>query len=61
MAKEKTKTAKLRRPYYQLSDSVIGFKSATVGTDAKLKALAKKMSEVQDQIYKHLQANYIWD
>lgn len=61
MAKEKTKISKLRNPYYELSDAVYGFKTATVGTDAKLKALAKKMSDLQDEIHKHLNANYIWD
>jgi hypothetical protein len=59
--KTKTKTGKLRKPYYELSDAVNGFKSATVGTDAKLKGLAKKMSDLQDDIYRHLQSNYIWD
>lgn len=33
MPKEKTKTGKLRKPYYELSDAVIGFKSATFETD----------------------------
>jgi organic hydroperoxide reductase OsmC/OhrA len=61
MAKAKTKTEKLRKPYYELSDAVSGFKSATVGTDAKLKGLAKKMSDLQDQIFRHLQSHYIWD
>lgn len=59
--KEKTRTSKLRKPYYELSDAVIGFKEATVGTDRKLKALAKKMSDLQDEIHKHLESNYIWD
>jgi hypothetical protein len=61
MAKLKTKTGKLRRPYYELSDAVYGFKTATVGTDVKLKGLAKKMADLQNQIFKHLQSNYIWD
>lgn len=61
MAKEKTKTAKLRKPYYELSDAVSGFKTATIGTDAKLKGLAKKITDLQDQIFRHLQSNYIWD
>jgi uncharacterized protein YdcH (DUF465 family) len=57
--KEKVKTAKLRKPYYELSDAIYGFESAAA--DAKLKALAKKMIELQNDIYKHLQANYLWD
>lgn len=61
MAKEKVKTSKLRKPYYELSDAVGGFKIATIGTDAKLKGLAKKMADLQDQIHKHLQSNYVWD
>jgi len=61
MTKEKVKTGKLRKPYYELSDAVGGFKSATVGTDAKLKGLAKKMDNLQTEIYRHLQSNYIWD
>lgn len=61
ISKAKTKTGKLRKPYYELSDAVSGFKTATVGTDAKLKGLAKKMADLQDQVYKHLQSNYIWD
>lgn len=61
MAKQKKETGKLRKPYYELSDAVNGFKSAVVGTDVKLKELAKKMSDLENQIYKHLQANYIWD
>jgi len=61
MSKEKTKTGKLRKPYYELSDAVYGFKDATVGTDARLKMLARKMSELQDEIRKHLNAHYIWD
>ena len=59
--KAKTKTRKLRSPYYELSDAIYSFKSKTVGTDAKLKRLAKKMSDLQDEIYRHLQSNYIWD
>lgn len=60
--KEKVKTAKLRKPYYELSDAIYSFESsAAAGTDAKLKALAKKMIELQNDIHKHLQANYIWD
>jgi uncharacterized protein YdcH (DUF465 family) len=58
--KEKVKTAKLRKPYYELSDAIYGFESSA-GADAKLKALAKKMIELQNDIHKHLQANYIWD
>lgn len=61
MAKEKTRTAKFRKPYYELSDAVNGFKSATGVTDPKLKELAKKLSSISDQIYKHLESNYIWD
>lgn len=61
MPKEKRKTGNLRKPYYELSDAVYGFKSATVETDAKLKMLARKMGELQDEIYRHLQSNYIWD
>ena len=61
MAKEKVKTSKLRKPYYELSDAVGGFKTAIVGTDMKLKGLAKKMADLEDQIYRHLQSNYIWD
>ena len=59
--KKKVKTSKLRKPYYQLSDAIWGFKSATVGTDVKLKDLAKKLSDLNDKIYKHLESNYIWD
>jgi hypothetical protein len=59
--KKKVKTGKLRTPYYELSDAVSGFKSATIGTDVKLKDLAKKLSDLQSKIYKHLENNYIWD
>ena len=61
MAILKKKTSKLRKPYYQLADSINIFKLATVGTDSKLKELAKKLQDAQDKIYKHLEANYIWD
>lgn len=61
MPKEKTKTSKLRKPYYELSDAINGFKTATGGTDAKLKALSKKMSDLQNEINWYLQSNYIWD
>lgn len=61
MAKEKVKTSKLRQPYYELSDAVVRFKSATVETDMKLKSLTKKMDDLQNQIYRHLESNYIWD
>jgi len=61
MVKEKVKTGKLRKPYYELSDAVNGFKTATVGTDMKLKGLVRKMEDLQNQIYRHLQSNYIWD
>lgn len=60
MAKEKAKTAKYRKPYYELSDAIIGFKTAA-NTDERLKQLAKKLADVQAQIHKHLQSNYIWD
>ena len=33
MAIVKKKTSKLRKPYYELADSINSFKSATVGTD----------------------------
>ena len=60
--KEKVKTAKLRKPYYELSDAIYGFESsASAGTDVKLKSLTQKMIELQNDIHKHLQANYIWD
>jgi uncharacterized protein YdcH (DUF465 family) len=60
--KEKVKTARFRKPYYELSDAIYGFESATAaGTDVKLKSLAKKMIELQNDIQKHLEANYIWD
>jgi hypothetical protein len=59
--KKKVKTSKLRTPYYELSDAIIGFKSATIGTDVKLKDLAKKLSDLQSKIHKHLESNYIWD
>jgi uncharacterized coiled-coil protein SlyX len=61
MSKEKTKIEKLRKPYYELSDAVYSFKSETDGTDAKLESLAKKMSDLKNDIYQHLQENYIWD
>ncbi|MSQ79833.1 MAG: hypothetical protein EXR21_09210 [Flavobacteriaceae bacterium] len=61
MAKEKTKTGKLRKPYYELSDAVWGFKDVVVGTDARLKGLAKKMADLQHEIYRHLESHYIWD
>lgn len=61
MPKEKVKTSKLRKPFYELSDSAYAFKTATIGTDEKLKDMAKKIVELQDKIYKHLVSNYIWD
>jgi hypothetical protein len=59
--KVKKKTSKIRRPYYDLVDSIGGFETATIGTDVKLRALVKKMRDLDMQIYKHLNANYIWD
>ncbi|GIV43889.1 MAG: hypothetical protein KatS3mg035_1012 [Bacteroidia bacterium] len=61
MTKEKRKTRKLREPYYELSDAIIGFKTATEEFDPKLKELAKKMIDLQNEIFRHLQSNYIWD
>jgi hypothetical protein len=61
MTKKKIKTSKLRKPYYELSDAIGGFKTAIVGTDIKLKGLSKKMDDLQNQIYRHLESNYIWD
>jgi hypothetical protein len=29
--------------------------------DIKLKDLAKKMFDLKEKIYKHLESNYIWD
>ena len=61
MAKEKVKTARFRKPYYELSDAIYSFESEAAGTDVKLKSLTQKMIELQNDIHNHLQANYIWD
>ena len=54
-------TLRLGVVHYELADSINIFKLAIVGTDLKLKELAKKLQDAQDKIHKHLQANYIWD
>lgn len=59
--KQKIKTTKLRSPYYELSDAANRLKSSVPSADAKLKALAQKAKDLSDSIYKHLEANYIWD
>ena len=51
--KKKVKTSKLRKPYYELSDAVYGFKSATIGTDIKLKDQGKKYLDLQKKIIKN--------
>ena len=60
--KKKVNTGKFRKPYYELSDSVGEFKTVSMTTkDVKLKDLAKKLYDIKEKIYKHLESNYIWD
>lgn len=58
MTKEKTT---LRKPYYQLSDSVCNFVDETYNTDKKLNDLTIELVGKLREIKKHLDKNYIWD
>lgn len=59
--KAKIKNSKLRDPYYKLSDSVKGFIKVKPLEDKKLNDMAKKMDSLLDEMYKHLEKNYICD
>jgi hypothetical protein len=63
---EKIKNNELRKPYYQLSDSIVSFKieinhSEILKSDCVLKKLSEQMLGLQTEIQKHLDSKYIWD
>lgn len=59
MTKEKTTT--LRKPYYELADSVYSFSSETHNnTDKKLNDLTIELVGKLREIKNHLDKNYIW-
>lgn len=60
------RTPYLRKPYYQLSDSVYEFMETVIEKngikdDEKLKFLVEKLQESLGEIRNHIDTQYIWD
>ena len=62
MVTTKTKTGKIRSPYYELGDKIGKLEDVAYELkDAKLKALVRELTKDRDAIGKYINAHYIWD
>jgi hypothetical protein len=56
---EKVETSQYRDAYYKLADAINGFESVTDGVFFESRNI--ELTIILDEIYEHLNKNYIWD
>jgi hypothetical protein len=59
---EKTKTTRLRKPFYELSDGAEAFEAATRWMEnPELRSKAEAIQKAVDELREYLDQNYQWD
>jgi hypothetical protein len=60
--KTKTKTGKIRNPFYELGDKIGKLEDvANELKDSKLRALVIKLAKDRDALRKYINIHYLWD